>query len=129
MIPPRKNDLVLAICLQTRGFAYVLFESWLAPVDWAVQDVRGPDKNTRCLERMEGILVLHTPDALVLQEMLGPESHRTLRIRTLNGAVAEMAERPEGTNHQWGKNPHGELSIDPVADERLVQATARVGAS
>ena len=40
-----------------------------------------------------------------------------------------MAVRPEGANHQWRKNPHGELSIDPVADERLVRVTARVGAS
>jgi hypothetical protein len=40
-----------------------------------------------------------------------------------------MAVRPEGANHQWRKNPHGELSIDPVADERLVRVTAWVGAS
>jgi hypothetical protein len=31
-----------------------------------------------------------------------------------------MAVRPEGANHQWRKNPPGELSIDPVADEQLV---------
>jgi IstB-like ATP binding protein len=41
----------------------------------------------------------------------------------------QMAVRPEGANHQWRKNPPGELSIDPVADERLVRATARAGAS
>jgi len=29
--------------------------------------------------------------------------------------------RPEGANHQWRKNPPGELSIDPVADERFVR--------
>jgi hypothetical protein len=40
-----------------------------------------------------------------------------------------LAVRPEGANHQWRKIPPGELSIDPVADERLVRATARVGAS
>jgi hypothetical protein len=40
-----------------------------------------------------------------------------------------LAVRPEGANHQWRKNPHGELSIDPVADERLVRVTAWVGAS
>jgi hypothetical protein len=32
--------------------------------------------------------------------------------------------RPEGTNHQWRKYPPGELSIDPVADERLVKGVA-----
>jgi hypothetical protein len=30
----------------------------------------------------------------------------------------EMAVRPEGANHHWRKIPPGELSIDPVADER-----------
>jgi len=40
-----------------------------------------------------------------------------------------LAVRPEGANHQWRRNPPGELSIDPVADERLVRVTAWVGAS
>src|SRR3979411_625893 len=37
--------------------------------------------------------------------------------------------RPEGANHQWRKIPPGELSIDPVADERLGGGTARAGAA
>src|SRR5215469_4663621 len=40
-----------------------------------------------------------------------------------------LAVRFEGANHQWRKNPPGELSIDPVADERLVRVTARGVAS
>jgi hypothetical protein len=40
-----------------------------------------------------------------------------------------LAVRPEGANHQWRKNPPRELSIDLVADERLVRVTARAGAS
>ena len=37
--------------------------------------------------------------------------------------------RSEGANHQWRKDPLGELSIDPVADERLARVTAWAGAS
>ena len=40
-----------------------------------------------------------------------------------------LAVRPEGANYQWRRNPPGELSIDPVADERLMRVTAWVGAS
>jgi hypothetical protein len=40
-----------------------------------------------------------------------------------------LAVRLEGANHQWRKNPPGELLIDPVADERLMRVTVRVGAS
>jgi hypothetical protein len=35
-----------------------------------------------------------------------------------------MAVRPEGANHQWRKNPPGELSIDPVADEQLMRGAS-----
>jgi dTDP-4-dehydrorhamnose 3,5-epimerase len=37
--------------------------------------------------------------------------------------------RPEGVCHQWRKMPPGELSIGPVADERLGRATERAEAS
>jgi hypothetical protein len=40
------------------------------------------------------------------------------------GLCLLLAVRPEGVNHQWRKNPPGELSIDPVADERLVRVSA-----
>ena len=36
-----------------------------------------------------------------------------------------MAVRPEGANHLWRKKPPRELSIDLVADERLVRVTGR----
>ena len=45
------------------------------------------------------------------------------------GECRLLAVRPEGANHQWRRNPPGELSIDPVADERLMRVTAWVGAS
>jgi len=40
-----------------------------------------------------------------------------------------LAVRPEGAHHQWRKIPPGELSIDPVASERLGRVTGRAGAS
>jgi hypothetical protein len=38
--------------------------------------------------------------------------------------MSSIGVRPEGANHQWRKTPPGELSIDPVADERLVPGRA-----
>ncbi len=37
--------------------------------------------------------------------------------------------RAEGAHHQWRKVPPGELSIAPVADERLCRVTGLVEAS
>ena len=36
------------------------------------------------------------------------------KLRLLHRMSPVLAVRPEGANHQWRKNPHGELSIDPV---------------
>jgi hypothetical protein len=84
MISRRRYDLVLAIYPQTRGFAFVLFEGWLAPVDWAVYEACGADKNARCLSRIASLLALHTPDVLVLQDMSDRGTRRARRIQELN---------------------------------------------
>jgi hypothetical protein len=92
MIFRRRHNLVLAVHLQSRGFAFVLFEGWLAPVDWAVHEVRGPNKNARCLKRIESIFDLHTPDVVVLQKMSGGGTRRVVRIQELNQDIVDLAE-------------------------------------
>lgn len=89
----RRYDLVLAIHLQSRGFAFVLFEGWLAPVDWGVQETRGADKNARCLTRIASLLALHTPDVLILQDMSERGTLRAVRIQELNRRIAELADQ------------------------------------
>src|SRR5262249_25774450 len=83
---------VLAIYLNTRGFAFVLFEGPLAPVDWSVRELRGPRKDARCLERIVTILDRHLPDVLVLQDTSSEGTIRAQRIVRLNEAVAALAE-------------------------------------
>jgi hypothetical protein len=93
MITRRRHNLVFAIYPQSRGFAFVLFEGWLAPVDWGVYEARGKDKNARCLRRIESLLALHTPDVLVLQDMSERGTRRARRIRELNHHTADLAEQ------------------------------------
>jgi hypothetical protein len=93
MIFQRRYDLVLAIHVQSRGFAFVLFEGWLAPVDWGVQETRGEDKNAHCLTRIASLLALHTPDVLVLQDMSERGTLRAPRIQELNRRIAELADQ------------------------------------
>jgi uncharacterized caspase-like protein len=51
-------------------------------------------------------------------------------VISMSELVAYVATvRPEGANYLWRKIPPGELSIDPVADERLGWVTGRAGAS
>jgi hypothetical protein len=58
-----------------------------------------------------------------------PRSSKTVGFTLPHCMSPVLAVRPEGANHQWRRNPPGELSIDPVADERLMRVTAWVGAS
>jgi hypothetical protein len=97
------SELVLAIHLQTRGFAYCLFERWTTPVDWAVHDVRGSDKNELCRKRVESVLRLHTPDVVLLQAMSGKDSNRALRIKRLNKALTALAERQSLTVRTYSR--------------------------
>ena len=57
--------------------------------------------------------------------------HPGLTLRTVIAATGGrvVAVRPEGADHLWRRIPPGELSIDPVADERLGRVTGRAGAS
>jgi hypothetical protein len=93
MISQRRYDLVLAIHLQSRGFAFVLFEGWFAPVDWGVHEARGANKNARSLTRIASLLTLHTPDVLVLQDTSGRGTLRAPRIQDLNRRIAELADQ------------------------------------
>jgi hypothetical protein len=43
--------------------------------------------------------------------------------------VLTYAVRPDGANHRWREVPPGELSIAPVADERLGRVTGWAEAS
>ena len=43
--------------------------------------------------------------------------------------MSAFGSAPEGADHQWRRKPPGELSINPVAEERLGRVTGRAGAS
>lgn len=87
----RRHDLVLAIYPNARGFAFVLFEGPLSPVDWGIIEVRRKSKNAGCVRRIRAIFGRYTPDVLVLQDMSESGTHRANRVRRLNRAIEEFA--------------------------------------
>jgi hypothetical protein len=103
MMSGERHDLVLTIHLQSRGFAFVLFDGWLDLVDWGVYDARGADKNARCLDRIDSLLALHTPDVLILQDMSESGTRRARRIRDLNRDAAELADQCGMTVHMYSR--------------------------
>lgn len=92
MIAPRRHNLVLVIYPQTSGFAFAVFEGWLAPVDWGVRHSHGTEKNARCVKCITSLFNYHSPDVLVLQDTSERGTRRAARIRELNSLIAEVAE-------------------------------------
>ena len=92
MITPRRHRLVLSIYLNSRGFAFAIFEGQMAPLDWGAVEIRGKDKRARVLLRIGALLSRYMPDVLVLQDMSEHGTRRTHRIRRLNEDIAEHAE-------------------------------------
>jgi len=88
-----RDALVTAIYLNSRGFAFVLFEGELAPRNWGTIEARGKDKQERVLSRIDGLLSRYKPDVVVLQDTAQGGTDRPHRIRRLNETIAETAEK------------------------------------
>jgi len=91
----RRYELVLAIYPNTSGFAFVLFEGSLSPVDWGVTAVRGRDRNDQCLRIIASMFARHEPDVLVLQDTSSTGTRRARRVTNLNAAIFKLAELNE----------------------------------
>src|SRR6516165_5890678 len=91
MIKRRRYDLVLAIYLESRGFAFALFDGWCDPADWGFFEARGAN-NERSVRRVEALLELRAPDVVVLQDTSEGGTRRARRIRALNLEIAHVAQ-------------------------------------
>jgi Holliday junction resolvasome RuvABC endonuclease subunit len=90
MIKRQRYDLILSIYLSTRGFAYVLSEGAMNPLDWGYPEARGPYKNDKVLESVRSLVRRYLPDVLILEDTAHPSSHRSRRIQRLNTAIVEF---------------------------------------
>jgi hypothetical protein len=90
MIKRQRYDLILSIYLSTRGFAYVLSEGAMNPLDWGYPEARGPYKNDKVIESVRSLVRRYLPDMLILEDTAHPSSHRSRRIQRLNTAIVEF---------------------------------------
>src|SRR5262249_10637233 len=91
MMEDRRYTLVLAIYLNTRGFAFVLFEGHLSPFDWGIRHIRGDEKHPRCLKKLGKLINRYEPDILVMEDMSSDGASRAPRIVRINSRLLELA--------------------------------------
>ncbi len=119
----QKHPFVLAIYVNTRGFAYVLFEGPLAPYDWSVREIRGSQKFVQCLTKIVAMLDRHLPEVLVLQDTSPTGTLRAPRIAEINAAIAELAEARGLLLHAYSRDKvreafwqHGATTKQAIAE-------------
>lgn len=88
----QRYNLVLSVHATARGLAYVLFEGEANPVDWGRAECRGPLKNHLCIDRFIGLIELHCPDVVILQDHDDLIRRRSNRAGQLAWAFAAHAE-------------------------------------
>src|SRR5437867_4098428 len=87
----RNNEpFVLAISPSPRGFAFVLFQGTDRPFDWGVKEVRGQEKNVRCMQTIRRLFDQYRPVTLVVEDTTS-RTRRGFRTRTLLRSIEKCA--------------------------------------
>lgn len=89
------DAMVLAIYPMTRGIAFALMKSPLAPIDWGIKGIEGRDRHASSLEKVSVLFECNQPDAIVLENPTSPRLRRASGIERLTRAIESLA-RHEG---------------------------------
>jgi Holliday junction resolvasome RuvABC endonuclease subunit len=92
MTTRQRYDLFLSIYPTVRGFAYVLAEGPLNPIDWGTTEARGPEKNAKSLSAVEALVKRYRPDVLILENAGHASSWRSLRVQKLTADICVFAQ-------------------------------------
>ncbi len=97
----KNKDLVLAVQPFRRGFAFVLMEAALAPVDWGIKEFRGHNWNGQALAAAKTLIERNHPDVLVIQDYIDSRPIRSHRVRRLQRLIALQAVREGVEVHRY----------------------------
>src|SRR5438067_402877 len=89
----RANEpFVLAISPSPRGFAFVLFQGQDFVFDWGVKEVRGREKNVRCMQTIQRLFDQYQPATLVIEDTT-ERTRRGFRTRSLLRSMEKLAAK------------------------------------
>ena len=92
MPPITYPDLILAVTLSSRGFAFVRFEGPLAPFDWGISENKGRWMNASQLKRIQSIIERYHPTTLVIENL---SAKRSPQVRARSLGLRHMAVASE----------------------------------
>ncbi len=112
----RQYDLVVAFYPHARGFAYVVFDGPLSPVDWGMSDLPAKVKARRCLRRLSLLLDQYQPDALLIRGVSRRASKAT--DRDTAGGYRGRGERSRAVHCRClAQTNTGGIRVSWIADQ------------
>jgi Holliday junction resolvasome RuvABC endonuclease subunit len=96
-------DLILAVTLSARGFAYVFFEAPQTPFDWAIVEIKAKGKNERVVAQVHKLLKSYKPATLVLENIQDPKAKHSNRLKMLSHQLAHLAQSEGVHVAQYGR--------------------------
>ena len=96
-----RENIVMALYPNARGFAYMIFEGPSSAVEWGVSEVLHKEgRTTACARRMSSLIDRYRPDCLVLR---GGSRGIKSSAKTLVNAVQEAAEQKGVPTHRLSR--------------------------
>ena len=99
----KRQRFVIAIYPNSRGVAFVVFESARSLIDWGIKTPDQARSNERHLAAITALLELYDPAIVVLQDMSPGGTRRAPRIRALNEMILELANDWDIPVHSYSR--------------------------
>ena len=87
-----RYDRILGIAPCSKGFGFALLEGGTL-IDSQIVRVRGNEKNTRCLQKIERLIESYQPEVLSLEDTGAENSRRMARIQDLSQSILAVSLR------------------------------------
>ena len=94
---------VLAIDPSFRGFGFAVVEGPERLIDWGVKNMK-QDKNTSCLTKIDKLIEHYQPEMIVIEDAIGKNSRRRLRVRQLIQQVVLLARRKKIKHRSFSRS-------------------------
>jgi len=125
---PRYKTITLAIHPSSRGFSWVAFSSPFNIEDFGTVGTRAPDKNAKCLRRIEKLLARLQPETVVLEAFEPEQSDRATRVTKLCRAIVgyAIAERIDVAIFPFREVQRQFVHLGATTRQDIAEAVARL---
>lgn len=83
---------ILVIDPTSKGFGFAVLEGPDRLIDWGVKEVRD-NSNDRCINKVQELIDLYQPDAIILEDFTGKGSRRCPRVQELMKGIIGLATK------------------------------------